>query len=271
MVWPETLSRTPWLINKLAGGPPFSRIHPSIHPSIHLTICFIYLCLYLSACLPACLPARLPVYRSFVSIFTRNNGTRNKVHLSIKYFIPGYQILHSIKYFIPCTCLLQTAASRSYPHPELSLQNQNDPSSPAPPRRCRLETPPHRKAPPAAPPSPGPPRARRAGAEAAPEGPKESCAPGGTAPLSSYLPRKFDLHRSLLPCFPDWLRILLATASSTLSRPPPAPHFLLASFTSIPKAVPSLPLISFREQTLATLPTVAPVPFFPYPTASNLL
>ena len=23
MVWPETLSRTPWLINKLAGGPPF--------------------------------------------------------------------------------------------------------------------------------------------------------------------------------------------------------------------------------------------------------
>ena len=23
MVWPETLSRTPWLINKSAGGPPF--------------------------------------------------------------------------------------------------------------------------------------------------------------------------------------------------------------------------------------------------------
>ena len=23
VVWPETLSRTPWLINKLAGGPPF--------------------------------------------------------------------------------------------------------------------------------------------------------------------------------------------------------------------------------------------------------
>ena len=24
MVWPETLSRTPWLIDKLAGGPPFT-------------------------------------------------------------------------------------------------------------------------------------------------------------------------------------------------------------------------------------------------------
>ena len=23
VVWPETLSRTPWLINKSAGGPPF--------------------------------------------------------------------------------------------------------------------------------------------------------------------------------------------------------------------------------------------------------
>ena len=24
MVWPETLSQTPWLINKSAGGPPFN-------------------------------------------------------------------------------------------------------------------------------------------------------------------------------------------------------------------------------------------------------
>ena len=29
VVWPETLSRTPWLINKSAGGPPFiSGAHP---------------------------------------------------------------------------------------------------------------------------------------------------------------------------------------------------------------------------------------------------
>ena len=27
VVWPETLSRTPWLINKLAGGPPFYKIN----------------------------------------------------------------------------------------------------------------------------------------------------------------------------------------------------------------------------------------------------
>ena len=27
VVWPETLSRTPWLINKLAGGPPFYHMY----------------------------------------------------------------------------------------------------------------------------------------------------------------------------------------------------------------------------------------------------
>ena len=30
VVWPETLSQTPWLINKSAGGPPFFEIFPEI-------------------------------------------------------------------------------------------------------------------------------------------------------------------------------------------------------------------------------------------------
>ena len=34
VVWPETLSQTPWLINKSAGGPPFAEWSTSeaIHP-----------------------------------------------------------------------------------------------------------------------------------------------------------------------------------------------------------------------------------------------
>ena len=30
MVWPETLSQTPWLINESAGGPPFGHAGPQL-------------------------------------------------------------------------------------------------------------------------------------------------------------------------------------------------------------------------------------------------
>ena len=53
VVWPETLSRTPWLINKSAGGPPFSareRMHST--PLARVRACAVEVCdLSLSICL----------------------------------------------------------------------------------------------------------------------------------------------------------------------------------------------------------------------------